>query len=136
MKQCNNCRAQVDDDTKYCPYCGSRLEENNQENTTYYDYYDNNDNNHNNDDNHSHYDSNNIYNATSSNQSQNTDGSSTALAILSFFFPLVGLILFLIWHSDMPLKAKSCGIGALIGFISNILLGICCSISWISALFY
>ena len=36
---------------------------------------------------------------------------------LSFFFPIVGLILFLVWKDQTPVKAKSCGKWALIGFI-------------------
>jgi hypothetical protein len=36
---------------------------------------------------------------------------------LSFFFPLVGLILWLVWLDSSPKKAKSCGIGALVGVI-------------------
>jgi predicted nucleic acid-binding Zn ribbon protein len=45
------------------------------------------------------------------------DKASIGFGILSFFIPLVGLILFLVWKKDAPLKAKFCGIGALIGFI-------------------
>ena len=45
------------------------------------------------------------------------DASSIGFAILGFFFPIVGLILFLIWKDQFPLKAKSCGKGALIGAI-------------------
>ena len=50
------------------------------------------------------------------------DKPSIGFAILSFFIPLVGLILFLVWKKDMPIKAKSCGIGALIGFILSFLM--------------
>lgn len=47
------------------------------------------------------------------------DAPSTGFAVLGFFFPLVGLILYLVWKDKTPLKAKSCGKGALIGFIVN-----------------
>ena len=50
------------------------------------------------------------------------DESSFGYGVLSFLFPLVGLILYLVWHDTTPLKAKSCGIGALIGFISGVVL--------------
>jgi uncharacterized membrane protein YvbJ len=50
----------------------------------------------------------------------NGDKSSIGFAILSFFIPLVGLILFLVWKKDTPMKAKSCGKGALIGFILSV----------------
>mgnify|MGYP004698122211 CR=1 FL=1 len=48
------------------------------------------------------------------------DAPSTGFAVLGFFFPLVGLILYLVWKSTSPLKAHSCGKGALIGFIVGI----------------
>lgn len=43
------------------------------------------------------------------------DAPSAGLAVLCFFIPIIGLILYLIWHTEYPLKAKSCGKGALIG---------------------
>jgi flagellar basal body-associated protein FliL len=49
------------------------------------------------------------------------DAPSGGFAILSFFFPLIGLILWLAW-SKSPLKAKSCGKGALAGFIVGVIL--------------
>ena len=45
------------------------------------------------------------------------DAPSVGFAFLGFFFPLVGLILFLVWKDQFPLKAKSCGKGALIALI-------------------
>ncbi len=42
--------------------------------------------------------------------------------LLGFLFPLVGLILFLVWRDDKPLNARAVGIGALVsvivGFVS------------------
>lgn len=49
-----------------------------------------------------------------------SDAPSTGFAVLSFFFPLVGLILWLVWKNEYPLKAKSCGKGALIGVIVEV----------------
>jgi hypothetical protein len=49
------------------------------------------------------------------------DKGSVGFGILSFFIPLVGLILFLVWHKEKPRKAKSAGIGALIGMVANII---------------
>ena len=37
--------------------------------------------------------------------------------MLGFFFPVVGLILFLVWQDTMPQRAKSCGKGALTAVI-------------------
>ena len=45
------------------------------------------------------------------------DAPNTGFAVLGFFFPLIGLILFLMWKDQTPLKAKSAGKGALIGVI-------------------
>ena len=50
----------------------------------------------------------------------NQDGPSAGFAILGFFFPIIGLILYLVWKDQTPLKAKSCGMGALTGFIFNV----------------
>ena len=48
------------------------------------------------------------------------DSKSFAWSLLGFFFPLVGLILWLIWRDDMPLRARSVGTGALVGAISTV----------------
>lgn len=42
---------------------------------------------------------------------------SLGIAVLSFFIPIVGLILYLVWKDTEPGKAKSAGKGALIGVI-------------------
>lgn len=52
------------------------------------------------------------------------DQSSFGFAILGFFIPIVGLILFLIYEGKKPKRAKSSGKGALIGFITKIVLSI------------
>lgn len=44
------------------------------------------------------------------------DSGSIGWAILGFFFPIVGLILYLVWKSTKPQCAKMAGIGALVGF--------------------
>lgn len=46
------------------------------------------------------------------------DSNSIGWWWLGFFFPLVGLILWLVWNNDAPIKAKRSGVGALVGFIS------------------
>ncbi len=48
------------------------------------------------------------------------DAPSTGFAVLSFFIPLIGLILYLVWKSEYPQKAHSCGKGALIGVIVSV----------------
>lgn len=52
------------------------------------------------------------------------DNSNLGFAILGFFIPIVGLILFLIYEEKKPKRAKSAGKGALIGFITEIVLTI------------
>ena len=52
------------------------------------------------------------------------DAPNIGFAILGFFIPLVGLILYLLNKDTAPLKAKSAGKGALIGFIVSIVGGI------------
>lgn len=44
------------------------------------------------------------------------DSGSIGWGVLGFFFPLVGLILFLVWRNTRPQSSKVAGIGALIGF--------------------
>lgn len=58
------------------------------------------------------------------NIKENDDHSSFGFAILGFFIPIVGLILFLIYEEKKPKRAKSAGKGALIGFITKIVLSI------------
>jgi len=48
------------------------------------------------------------------------DAKSFGWALLGFFFPLVGLILYLVWKDSTPLKAKSAGKGALISVILSV----------------
>ena len=48
------------------------------------------------------------------------DKSSFGFALLGFFIPLIGLILWLVWKNETPLKAKSAGKGALTGVIVSV----------------
>ncbi len=52
------------------------------------------------------------------------ENSNLVFAILGFFIPIVGLIIFLIYEGKKPKRAKSAGKGALIGFITKIVLTI------------
>ncbi len=49
---------------------------------------------------------------------------SIGWAILGFFLPLVGLILYFVWKSKKPGDAKMSIIGAAIGFFLGIILNI------------
>lgn len=52
------------------------------------------------------------------------DAPSMGFALLGFFLPLVGLILYLVYEGRQPLKAKSAGKGALIGIIVGFILAV------------
>lgn len=48
------------------------------------------------------------------------DGPNVGYAVLSFFFPIAGFVLYLVWKSDYPLRAQSCGTGAAWGFALSV----------------
>lgn len=53
------------------------------------------------------------------------DKTNTGFTLLGLLFPVIGLILYLIWMEDYPLRAKSAGMGAIIGaaiYVSLIIL--------------
>ncbi len=52
------------------------------------------------------------------------DAPSFGAAVIGFFIPLAGLILFLSWQYTFPMKAKSAGKGALAGVITAVILGV------------
>ena len=52
------------------------------------------------------------------------DKKSLGYALLGFFFPIVGLILWLVWKDTWPMKAKSAGKGALISAIIGVFLSV------------
>lgn len=54
-------------------------------------------------------------------QVNNTDSGSFGWAVLGFFFPLIGLILYFVWKSNKPNNAKKAGNGALIGLLLSII---------------
>lgn len=62
--------------------------------------------------------------ATGASMSLEPDNPSTGLNILSFFFPLIGLILFIVYHGKTPTKANAIGKWALIGFLVGSLLSV------------
>lgn len=84
---CRYCGKQIEEDARFCPYCGSAQQEERQAPPPQQRYIDPN------------------------------DAPSGGFAVLGFFFPVVGLILFLVWQDTMPQRAKSCGKGALTAVI-------------------
>ena len=61
---------------------------------------------------------------TADNKNQLTDENSPGLNVLSFFIPLVGFILYFVYKSEKPKRAKGCGKWALISFITTFTLNI------------
>ena len=59
------------------------------------------------------------------------DKGSFGWAVLGFFVPIAGLIMFLCWRENRPKDAKKAGVGALVGFICGLIVPII-----ISAAFY
>lgn len=63
------------------------------------------------------------------------DAPSAGFAVLGFFIPLVGLILYLVYENKQPKRAKSAGKGALIGFITKIVISVVCVVLYIIGIF-
>lgn len=87
---CADCGKQIDDDSAYCKYCGAQTGAEKapaDANKPPTGYY------------------------------YATDEESKGHAVLGFFFPVVGFILWLVWQDKYRKRAKSCGKGALIGAI-------------------
>lgn len=116
MKTCKHCNSQVKDSENFCSVCGSSEFEgaNNNEPTS--------NNNYNNSAPNSDF-----YNGSNqgSNQPNQNDTGSFGWAVLGFFIPLVGLILFIVWKNTQPRNAKKSLIGAIVGFVFNIIISIC-----------
>jgi magnesium-transporting ATPase (P-type) len=102
---CHQCGKEVNSDVKYCPYCGAQLDVHGHANNGDYQPI-----------------------QPGPTYQREDDAPNFAFALLSFFVPIVGLVLYIIWNKEYPLKAKSC----LKGFIFNIVVyvvGICCFMS-------
>ncbi|MDD8049079.1 MAG: zinc-ribbon domain-containing protein [Thomasclavelia sp.] len=92
---CRKCGKEISDDALFCEYCGEPT--NNQPYNNQFDY-------------------NNQMNANQYNYQQtggfipsgDIDHSSFGLSAVSFFFPIVGIIFYILWHNTYPLKANSC----------------------------
>jgi len=89
MPKCNSCGTEVSYNQDFCPNCGATVR-NDQPNY--------------------------MQQQPTSNPA---DTGGFGWGLLGFCFPIVGLILFLVWKQDKPLSAKAAGIGAIIGFVLN-----------------
>ncbi len=81
------------------------------------------------------YQNNNTYNGYNSNYqkpstgprrttSSSYDSGSAGWGILGFCFPIVGIILYLVWQNDKPLNAKAALNGALISIVIGFIFGL------------
>ena len=57
------------------------------------------------------------------------DTGGIGWAVLGFFIPLAGLILYLVWKDERPLSAKSAGKGAIVGVIVNVVVSIIAAVA-------
>ncbi len=101
MKYCRNCGKEIDENSSYCPECGAYVGDGPEQQNEQFNYQ------------------------QPTKQNNDVDGNNAGFNVLSFFFPLIGLILYLVWKNQLPLRAKGCGKWALIGFITNIVISIC-----------
>lgn len=62
------------------------------------------------------------------NYARSDDQPNMGFSILSFFIPVVGLVLYFVWKQEYPQKAKSCLKGLLAGVILYVV-GVCCLMS-------
>lgn len=100
---CQNCGHEIREEDKFCPFCGTDLKGTHSGYTYFEDK------------------------ARKDNMS--IDQGNVGFAIVSFFLPLVGLILFLCWRKEKPKTAKQAGLGALsalvVWIILLIFIGVC-----------
>lgn len=59
------------------------------------------------------------------------DNGSFGWAVLGFFVPIVGLILYLVWKTEKPLSARRAGMGALV----SVIVGVVITVIWFILVF-
>ena len=106
---CRHCGKELPESAQFCPYCGKSAETAGESQAQPGNY------------------GNNGYNGYEHPQQgapypprpypNPQDIYSGGWIALGFFFPLVGLILYLVWQTELPNRARACGKGALIGVI-------------------
>ena len=67
-------------------------------------------------------------NKTENLQDNQEEKGNMGWAVLGFFVPLVGLILFLVWKNEKPADAKMAGIGALVSVIFEVVTSLICGL--------
>lgn len=102
MKYCANCGKELADDVAFCSECGAAQQVSQQTQEPVYQQA--------------------PQQQYQAPQQSSADSGSFGWAALGFCFPIVGLVLYLVWKGNKPLTAKKAGIGALVGFCLNLLL--------------
>ena len=128
---CPNCGSQVPDNSNFCPQCATPMNNqfnaNNdganqqaQYNQQYYQQYNQP-----------------PYNGYGYNPDMPNpkDVPSPGLNVLSFFIPLVGLILYIFWKDEYPIKAKKIGKAALASVIVSAVFYILFMVVWFGLFF-
>jgi hypothetical protein len=87
MKYCSKCGIELQKGESFCPKCGTETMPGSQQRSNSY------------------------------KNPAIQDAPSTGFAVLGFFLPIVGLVLYLVWKDQTPLKANSAGKGALYSVI-------------------
>lgn len=93
MNYCNHCGEKVNQGQEFCFNCGANLSQQQSQQPGQ-------------------------FNQQPNIQSQDT--GNAGWGVLGFCFPLVGLILYIVWNKDRPRDAKSAGMGALISVIVSV----------------
>ena len=86
MKNCKYCGTEIDDAAVFCPACGANQTADASSTS-----------------------------APVTNTVVNSNEKYTGFVVLGFFFPLIALILYLVWKDNEPAKAMACGKGGLMG---------------------
>ncbi|MBQ0016555.1 MAG: zinc ribbon domain-containing protein [Bacteroidales bacterium] len=95
---CRECNELISSTAQFCPKCGA-----NQIHVVQYD----------------------SDNSAFTNKNESTNQKpNIGLNIISFLFPFIGLILFICYNDDAPIRAKACGKWALFGVIVETVLTI------------
>lgn len=113
---CSFCGKEFQNDMNFCPYCGTPAVKNEQQEPSY-NYAPNY--------NQPPYGNGQYYGGQPPygyNAPNPKDVSSAGFNALSFFIPLVGLILYLVWKDETPKRAKAVGKWALISVIVRVVL--------------
>ncbi len=110
---CTSCGKEFQNDMSFCPYCGTPAAKNEQDTQNYNNgqYYQ------------QPYGNGQYYGNQPPygyNAPNPKDVPSVGFNALAFFFPIVGLILYLVWKDSTPKKAKAIGKWALISVVLGI----------------